>query len=57
MRSTLALRTFAAEQRELHYKLKAAGLNGIHAFWRSFVRLAFSLTETKDDVAAINLNE
>lgn len=54
MRSTPALRTFAAEQRELHYKLKASSLNGIHAFWRSVVRLAFSRTETEDDVAAIN---
>jgi len=41
MRSTLALRTFAAEQRELHYKLKAASLNGIHAFWHLLVRLPF----------------
>lgn len=54
MRSTLALRTFAAEQRELHNKLKAASQNGIYAFRRSFVRLPVSLTETVDDVAEIN---
>lgn len=50
MRSTLALRTFAAEQRELHYKLKAASLNGYTCFLTLVRAFPFSLT----DVAAIN---
>lgn len=54
MRSTLALRTFAAEQRELHYKLKAASLNGYTCFLTLVRAFPFSLTESEDDVAAIN---
>lgn len=54
MRSTLALRTFTAEQRELHYKLKAASLNGYTCFLTLVRAFPFSLTESENDVAAIN---